>query len=102
MVCLDEDRVDSSRRGNSLELLDHRRRNAHPSIRLVHGQVIDVQLSARLLELGQNIAGEPSNQHASSEGANGYESIAREKVGEIGVVGLISAVRWEILEGFAK
>src|SRR3546814_7127522 len=71
------DHVGAALRRDVPEFADHRAGDALPPVRPCHGQVVDVDLAALLLELGQHVGGDPADHLRSEEHTSELQSLMR-------------------------
>src|SRR5690606_31968320 len=101
-VRLDINGVCAPHGGNTSQLLDQRRGNTLATVRLQHGQVIEVDLAALLLELRQLVGGETAHHHTVPHRRQRNEVVAAEQPLEMGIPGRRLAEGIHFFEGLTE
>src|SRR5215471_2445483 len=102
IVSLHEDHVDTSFRGQPLELLYHARGHTASAIGLFDRQVIDVELRPCLLELWQYVSCHATDHGCSCESRYGNEGLAFQQALELRIVRLVGRIGYGVAECSAK
>ena len=101
----DDNDVSAARRRNFLKFfkfLDQRRCDAFASMRCRHGQIVDIDFAALLLELVKFVGDEAADDRAAVQRGKRHEIFAGEQTFEIARARSCPAIDFHLAECFAK